>query len=67
MGAKKGLGEKLAMNSIIRTLRKTIISVIVCLSVSWTEIFDILTMYQEHQISTQFTFHLLKSPSLLCF
>ena len=59
MGAKKDLGEKLAMNSIIRTLRKTIFSVIVCLSVSWTEIFDVLTMYQEYQISTQFTFHLL--------
>ena len=59
MGAKKDLGEKLAMNSIIRTLRKTIISIIVCLSVSWTEIFDVLTMYQEYQISTQFTFHLL--------
>lgn len=59
MGAKKDLGEKLAMNSIIITLRKTIISIIVCLSASWTEIFDILTMYQKYQMSTQFTFHLL--------
>lgn len=43
--AKNGMGEKLNINSIIRTFRNTIISCNLFLSVLLTTIFDVLLMF----------------------